>query len=145
MARRAHGRALRLHRNYTVDEAARVLGVAEGSIRRWIKNGLPALQERKPALILGGDLSEFLKSRKATKRKCKLNECYCFSCRVPRQPAFGEVEFLPLNATSGNMRAICEECSTLMHKRVSVMKLDELKAILAVTITQGKERINKHA
>ncbi|MBB3235798.1 hypothetical protein FHS20_002676 [Phyllobacterium endophyticum] len=50
-----------------------------------------------------------------------------------------------MDSTSGNLRAICEECSTLMHKRVSVMNLEALKAILTVTIRQDKERINKRA
>ena len=116
-------RRIRLHRNYTVDEAARALGVAKGTVRRWLKVGLPSIADRRPLLILGVDLVGFLRARRAKKATCRLDECYCFSCRAPRRPAFNAVEFIPLTSKGGNLRALCEECSTVMHKRVSTTPL----------------------
>ena len=54
MARRSKPRlkGIKTHRNYTVDEVAKALGVSKGTVRRWIKCGLPVLKERKPMLIL---------------------------------------------------------------------------------------------
>lgn len=123
MARRSNRRAIKLHRNYTVDDAARALGVAKGTVRRWIKNGLPAIIDRKPILILGGDLIDYLDSRASSRKPCQLDECFCFSCREPRKPAFGMAEFIPITATGGNLRALCAECSTIMHKRVQRRRL----------------------
>ena len=85
----------------------------------------------------------FLNGRAARKRKCRLEECYCMSCRQPRAPAFGEVEIVSLTPTSGNVRALCEVCSAVMHKRVSRAKFDALRAVLAVTVVQGPTRINE--
>ena len=141
--RRPSRRAVKLHRNYTVDEAARVLGISKGTVRRWVKTGLAAITDRKPILILGGDLIAFIDARLATKQRCQLDECFCFSCRAPRQPAFDAVEFVPLTATSGNLRALCETCATVMHKRLSTAKLAALRAILDVTIRQASEPIVK--
>lgn len=141
MARRLSARGIRLHRNYTVDEAARATGVCRGTVRRWLKSGLPAVRDQKPLLILGSDLIDFLKARRAPKRKCRLHECFCFACREPRAPAFGEVEFHPLTPSSGNMRALCEACATVMHKRVAVNRLDQLRSQVAVTIRQGVAHI----
>jgi hypothetical protein len=38
--RGSDGRGIKLHRNYTVDEAARALGCSKGTVRRWLKIGL---------------------------------------------------------------------------------------------------------
>lgn len=143
MARRYNARAIKIHRNYTIDEAARALNASKGTVRRWIKNGLSAIMDQKPILILGSDLIDFLNDRAAQKRKCRLHECFCMSCRLPRAAAFGEVEIVSPTPTSGNMRALCEVCSAVMHKRVSRDKFAALKAILKVTIVQAPTRINK--
>ena len=50
-------------------------------------------------------------------------------------------EFVPLSPSSGNLRALCPDCSTLMHRRVSVAKLDALMAILEVVIVEADERL----
>lgn len=140
MARyRAKRRAIKKHRNYTMDEAARVLGVAKGTIRRWIKDGLPAIDDHKPFLIIGRDLIDYLESKTPPKQKCQLHQCYCLSCRAPRDPAFGEVEYLPVGPCSGNLRALCAVCTTVMHKRIGTGKLEALKAIVSVSTPQAEQ------
>lgn len=57
--RRANRRAIKLHYSYTSEEAAMMLGVSKGSVRRWLKDGLPHLTDQRPYLILGDDLREF--------------------------------------------------------------------------------------
>lgn len=141
--RRPSGRSVKRHRSYTVDEAVRATGACKGTVRRWIKNGLPAITDQRPALILGEDLIAFLDRRKRDRQKCQPHECFCLSCRQPRAPAFDAVEFIPLSASSGNLRALCEKCSTIMHKRIAVAKLDPLRAILDVTIMQDGEHLRE--
>jgi excisionase family DNA binding protein len=125
-------RGIKLHRNYTVDEAARTLGISKGTVRRWIRSGLPVLADQKPALILGADLLEFMKARSRPAQKCAPHECYCVKCREPRAPAGNIAELIPLTVTGGNLRALCPVCATLMHKRVAVSALDALNRILDV-------------
>jgi DNA-binding XRE family transcriptional regulator len=141
--RRPNWRGVRRHRSYSVDEAARTVDVSKGTVRRWTKTGLPAITDRKPTLILGSDLIDFIKSRRQPKQRCQLDECYCFACRAPRRPAFNEVEYVPLTSTSGNLRALCIKCSTVMHKRVSTAILAVLGAIVSVTIKQADKPISK--
>ena len=143
--RRPNGRAIKSNRTYTVDEAARTTGSSPVTIRRWLGKGLPAMTDRKPALILGEDLIAFLKARKPARQKCRPPECYCLKCRVPREPAFDTVEIIPINATTGNMRALCADCTTIMHKRVPLAVLPILKAEFGLTITLHCERINENA
>ncbi|MDQ0314136.1 helix-turn-helix domain-containing protein [Amorphus orientalis] len=145
MARRPNGRAVKKHRTYTVDEAARTLKVAEGTVRRWLKAGLPALTDKRPTLILGHDLIAFLDARKPDRKACRLHQAYCFACRAPRDPALGEVDF-KLDANGiGMMEALCAICTTVMHKRVSASRLPELKATVKVTIKQATARIGESA
>ncbi|MBA5777027.1 helix-turn-helix domain-containing protein [Stappia sp. F7233] len=135
-------RRIKIHRSYTVDETSRVLGIAKGTVRRWLKSGLPSLADQRPTLILGSDLVEFGKRQSKAKQKCRLDECFCFSCRTPKRPAFGEAEYIPMTPTNGNLRALCETCATVMHKRISNANLKALRGILDVTIMQAEERIS---
>jgi hypothetical protein len=135
-------RRVKIHRNYTVDEAARTLNVAKGTVRRWLKDGLPHLNDQKPALILGRDLKAFGASRTLTKQKCQLHECYCFKCCKPRAPALNMAEYVPLSATGGNLRTFCSVCETIMHKGIAKSALAALDAILEVSICQASERLS---
>jgi excisionase family DNA binding protein len=142
--RRPNWRAIKIHHNYTVDEAARALGVAKITVRRWIKDkGLPVLQDRKPVLILGGDLIDFGAARARPKQRCGFGELYCVKCRAPRGPAGGMVEYLPLHSDGGNLRAICGVCETLMHRRVSLRQLSDWEAILEVSRAQALPHLMK--
>jgi excisionase family DNA binding protein len=136
-------RGVKIHRNYTVDEAARVLGVAKITVRRWIKGGLPALNDRKPTLILGSDLAKFLSERKTTRQTCQPHECFCVKCRGPRRPAADMAEFIPVTPTVGNLRAICPTCGTLMHRRIRREALESLLGILDLTFAKAPPRLKE--
>lgn len=144
MSRRPSGRTIRKHRNYTVDEAARALRVAKVTVRRWLKAGLPAVTERRPTLIVGGDLIAFLASTRPKKHSCAIHQAYCFSCRAPRGPALGEVEISTLRGTTAHLFAMCEVCGTGMYKAVSLAQIIQLKAHATVSIGPGVERIGEH-
>jgi excisionase family DNA binding protein len=140
--RKPNGRNIKIHRNYTVEQAASVTGHAKGTIRRWIKSGtLPAITNRKPILILGGDLFDHFKAQATTGPKLKLHECYCFKCRAPRVPALGMADYVPLTSTTGNLTALCSTCTTLMHKTIPLSALATLAGIVDVTIGQANEHL----
>jgi hypothetical protein len=122
--------------------AARVTGSAKGTIRRWIKSGaLPAITDQRPNLILGGDLTDYLKARATSGPKLKLHECYCFKCRAPRAPALGMVDYVPLTPTTGNLRALCSTCATVMNKAIPLAALAALAGIVDVTMEQASKHI----
>lgn len=141
--RKVSRRGLKIHRNYTVDEVARNLGVAKATVRRWIKHGLPALTERRPTIILGSDLSQFLSTQKARRHTCQFHECYCVKCRIPQKPAGEMAEYIPLTPSTGNLRGICPTCGIMMHKRIRRDALPSLGSILDVTIVQAPSRLRE--
>lgn len=62
-------RLVKIHRNYTYDEAADLLGLHKNSVRRWVTHeGLAALTEQRPHLILGAGLKAFLEHRRVKNR-----------------------------------------------------------------------------
>ena len=132
MPKRTNWRVIKRHRSYTVDEACTALKVCKGSVRRWIKDGLPALTDQRPLLILGDDLIDYLKQTKRPAQKCAAHQCFCFKCRAPRNPAFHVLEYHPFNATNGQLRALCEQCSTVMHKAASQATLTADKSLPAL-------------
>lgn len=145
MRKRKGSHLVKRHRNYTMEDAARCLGVAKITVRNWIKKGLPVLKDQRPFLIIGSDLIDFLDSQKQAKQKCGLVQCYCFKCRAPRNPAYNEVEFLPSESGGGNLRALCNECTTVMHKRVSLSNLSRIQALTTVFIAQAETRLSNSA
>jgi len=142
--KRINPRLAKLHRSYSVEEAALTLGVHKNTVRGWIKSGLPIVDKSRPFLMLGSVLRGWLeKRRKAAKRPCPPGTLYCFKCREPKAPALGMIEYKPLNPVSGNLSALCGDCGTMMHQRA---RRDALKAKmpdLDVQIRQAPPRLSE--
>jgi len=126
--RRRHNlRRIKRESAYSIQEIAELLGVHKNAASRWIKAGLRTIDRQRPLLIHGSDLIAFLSHRQAQRSiKCKLEEFYCFRCRLPRLPRNGAVEITQRNEKILNLRAKCSVCDTPLCKAGSANK----KAIL---------------
>lgn len=125
MSRRADYRRVKVHRSYEIAEAARLLGVHKNTVRGWIRrDGLSALTDRRPYLILGADLRSFLqKRRRANRCKCPPDHLYCLKCRAAKLPAGSIADFIPSPRGAGNVRGSCPDCGKLIHRRCSPREL----------------------
>ena len=140
--RRPKWHRIKLHRSYTIDEAARTIETSKGTIRRWVKEkGLPILEDRKPALIHGTSLKAFGQARSKSQVKCKPHEFYCFKCKAARSPAGSMADFMARTLKSGNLKAICEHCDTIMNKHVSKTSLPALSKVLDLSIHPAPEHL----
>jgi hypothetical protein len=136
--RRIDPRRIKIHRNYTVEEAAKVIGTHKNIVRLWIKQGLPTADERRPTLILGNELRAFLENRKARrKHRLAAGQFYCFKCQAPKTPAKGMIDYNPSSPTLGNLMALCPDCETIMNRRTSLAGLNRAKGELDVKILAG--------
>jgi len=141
--RRANYRMVKIHRNYTVEEAACLFGIHKNTVREWVRAGLPAFDEKRPMLILGSDLADFLKTRRSkNKRPCHHGEMYCVRCRAPKLPAGGMADCLPLTPSVGRLTAICPDCFTMLNQCVSMAKLDLLRTKLEITFPQALDQVS---
>lgn len=143
MRRRPSYRAIHTHLSYTVEELARATGVCKATVRRWLKAGLPAITDMRPALIVGADAITFLRRRGRPTRRCKLGEFFCFACREPRRPAFREAEIASRTIHTLNVRALCEACATTMHTRVSLKRIAQFCALVRLPDKQAEPHLSE--
>jgi len=143
MKKRLHNPNLaKIHRSYTVEEVATLYGVFKGTVRAWIKAGLPVLDDKRPMLILGSDLAAFHQAKRMkAKQKCQPGEMYCVRCRAPKSPALGMADYKPITATMGNLVAICPTCDAIMNRRTSIAKMEHVREILDITMPQALQHI----
>jgi len=144
MAKGTNPNLAKIHRNYTVEEAAILFGVHKNTVRTWLKNGLNVCDDKKPMLILGSDLREFIRNKKIkNKQKCKPWEFYCMRCRKPQAAAGDMAEYEPTTATTGRLMALCPACESIMNKYYSLAKLEALNEKLDITLPIALKHLNK--
>jgi hypothetical protein len=142
--RRPNHRLVKIHRNYTVEEIARLFGTHKNTVRAWVKDGLPTCDGKRPTLILGGDLAAYLRERRTrNKRPCKPGEIYCVRCRTPKLPAGEMAEYQPITASLGNLMGICPDCDGMIFRRASLAKLAQNRGNLDVTFVEALPQISK--
>ena len=66
--RHPNHRLVKIHRSYTVEEIAQLFGIHKNTVRRWVKDGLTSIDDKRPMLILGHVLAAFLQARRAKKQ-----------------------------------------------------------------------------
>lgn len=143
MKKRLHNPNLaKLHRSYTVEEVADLYDVFKGTVRNWIKAGLPVLNDKRPMLILGKDLAAFHQARRTkNKQKCKPGEIYCVRCRAPKIPAGNMADYRIITAKIGNLEAICPDCDKIINRRVSLATLELIRGKLDISLPQALQHI----
>jgi hypothetical protein len=145
-ARRANPQRVKLHRSYSVSELALCCGVHKNTIRHWQAQGLEPVDSSRPTLFRGATIRAFLAKAKASRKcPCPPGTLYCLRCREPRKPALGMVDFVPITESGGNLRAICDTCETVMHRRARRADLGRIMPGCIVQITQGQIRLKGRA
>jgi len=135
-ARHPNPRLIKIHRNYSVEDIARLFGIHKNTVRNWLKQGLAAMDDRRPLLILGRELLRFLQERRQrAKQSCGPGRIYCIACRAPKVPAGKMADCIPIGHRSGNLRGICPDCDRLIYRRVNLAKIDAVRGDLEITFT----------
>lgn len=140
--RHPNPRLVKIHRNYSVEEIARLFGIHKNTVRSWLKQGLSAIDDQRPLLVLGRELFRFLlERRQRTKQSCGPGRIYCIACRAPKVPAGNMVDCAAMSPSAGNLCGICPDCHRLIYRRVNIAKIDAVRGDLEVTFTQACARI----
>jgi excisionase family DNA binding protein len=144
--RKIDARRIRIHRNYTIAEAAQRLGVHKNTVKTWLGGGLPHIRSPRPILILGHDLKRFLDDRKRKARKpCPIGHLFCLKCRAPRRPAGKMLDYEPITPTSGNLKGICETCETFIYRCVALAKIGAVAPDCQISFPQDQQRLIERA
>lgn len=117
-------RLAKVHWIYTVDELSRLFRKHPNTIRNWIKDGLNPVDRARSILIRGRDIRGYLEGKRASgKSKCPPGTIYCFTCKAPKPPAAGMVDFTPGPGGGGIITALCPNCQTVLKQIVSETRL----------------------
>jgi len=126
-------RRIKINFPYLIHEIAKACKVTRGTVRRWRKEGLKAVDECKPYLFLGAEVRAFLESkRKRHKRRLAPGEIYCVRCHAPKAPASNCVEYRSRTSVIGSLIGACPDCGCVMFRHVNIERLDMVRATLQV-------------
>ena len=141
---RPNYRLVKIHRNYTVEEIARLLEIHKNTVRTWLKSGLPKIDHRRPTVILGTALFDFLHARRQSKKRpCQPGEIYCVRCHAPKQPAGEMADYEPVTEKFGNLTGICPNCGGLIYRRASFERLALIRGNLDITIVEARRHVSE--
>ena len=123
-----------------------MLGKHKNTVRAWIKEGLPVCDSKRPTLILGQALRDFLLTKKNKhKRPCAPGEMYCVRCRAPQKPAEEMADYQPVTKKYGNLIGICPACDCVMYRRASFAKIEQIRGQLDITFAKAARHIDESA
>lgn len=125
--KRPDPRRAKTHHSYTVAEAAALFGVHRNTVRNWTRKGLETVKAGATVLILGDELRAYLTRQRGKRRvRCPPGSMFCMKCREARRPPPGLTELVPLTPTTVNLRGLCPDCGSLMHRRANVARIGEI-------------------
>jgi hypothetical protein len=142
--RHPNHRRVKIHRSYTVEEIASLLFSHKNTVREWIRCGLPTIDSGRPKMVQGRELITFLQARRERKRRhCQADQMYCVRCHAPKCPAVGMVDYLPITEKVGNLRGLCPDCCSIMHRCVSLAKIGQIQGKIDITFPQALRHLRE--
>ncbi len=115
---------------YDIDDICALfsdLGLHPQTVRKWIKNGLQAMDAGKPALVYGHDLIAYLKkNNSANKCKTAFDEMYCMRCQDAR-PVFRNKIAVEQKTQFLKVQGACRECKNPMFKNYKLSDFPALR------------------
>jgi hypothetical protein len=110
-------RRIRPSATYTIPQLARAVERRVETVRRWHREGMPALNDTQPLIFDGAEVKEWLRRKwSSRKQRCAKNEAYCTKCRVPRRFATGTTQLTAMNEKMAMIRGSCDVCGTPMNR-----------------------------
>ncbi|MBR0954150.1 helix-turn-helix domain-containing protein [Bradyrhizobium canariense] len=140
--RHPNPKSAKIHRTYSVEEIGRLFRVHKNTVRAWFRQGLKAIDGKRPTMARGDAIREFLSERRAqAKRPSGSGRIYCLPCRTPQVPALKMAECIVTSDTTGFLQGICPDCGRMIYRRVNPQKIGTVRGDLDVTFTQLGPRI----
>jgi hypothetical protein len=128
-------------KSYSINEIAALLSIHPITVNHWFKKGLKKIDDKRPSLVFGQDLIDFLDVKKQkSKHPCEDNQLFCVKCQQPRQSRNNTV-CIKISNSRTNMKGSCEKCGTKINKAISPKKIDLYQKILTVVEIHTKDLI----
>jgi hypothetical protein len=128
----------KINKIYTIQDIAETFKRHPRTVINWIKDGLEVCSKKRPMMILGSDLREYLNAKMKKNRKpCGPGELYCVACKIPRVPQ-GHFAILDVqNELVGTLIGECPKCHHTIYRKVSLARIDQVVGEVNLTRTKG--------
>ena len=134
MGKRANPMAVKAALSYEINEAAQALGKSPATIRNWCKDGLEVMSSRKPYLISGAAILEYLRAKyRAAKCPLDLNQLYCPACRKGRKPVGMAVSLIQMTPKTALLKGPCDQCGGTSTRMISKAKATDFAQTFKIT------------
>lgn len=134
MARRFPTQGIRKARVYTIKVAAQIVGVSEPTFRKWRQDGLKIISDKRPFLVRGADLIDYLNKKQAANlRPMTQTQCYCMRCKSPRDALEGAFIYRPMSNLTGRLSGLCAGCGGKFGRFCKAADLELLEKVLTIS------------
>lgn len=126
------------NRSYSTEKIKKLIGIHEQTIREWIKECNLECVSKKPILIYGAVLKEFIKNRNENHKKTlNFNEFKCLKCKAILIPQGNQISIY--NNKNGSIRAtgICQNCNNEFSKLFKKDSIEQLKNSFFIKPTES--------
>jgi hypothetical protein len=107
LSRRHDPRRAKAHRTYDFVEIAETFEVTIATARRWRKEGLAPIEEKRPYVFHGSVLAEFLKRKNEPRHPLEPGQIYCVGCKCAVEPLGYEALVRAMTPTSVQLIGRC--------------------------------------
>lgn len=127
------------HMSYTPEGLANTLEIDKKTCLRWIDEGLPIVPgSKKPILILGSDIKNFIRARNSKKKvKLQRHEFYCLRCKAPRRAKRGTIE-----RAGDTKRGLCSVCNGKVVRKIKPYQKEYKIPTIAVQMSTLFDNLN---
>ncbi len=125
------------NRSYSTEKIKKLIGIHEQTIREWVNRNNLECVSRKPILIYGAVLKEFIKNRNESHKKTlNFNEFKCLKCKAISIPQDNQISIY--HNKNGSIRAtgICQNCHNEFSKLFKKDSIEQLKSSFFIKPTE---------
>lgn len=128
--RRFNSRLIRRNCTYSIQEISSLYSIHANTVNVWFKSGLKKIDGKKPFLVFGMDLADFINEKNVKAKKSSApDEMYCCKCKAPRKVLKNIVDIKIINSKRLMIKGVCAKCGIQINKLGAVQKLEEYKKI----------------
>lgn len=123
MTRRYDARRAKASLSYTSSDLADLFAVRVATVYAWAREGLKAIDRKRPHLFAGAAVADFLRARNKPRVPLQDGQIYCVACKAACWP-LGEVAHVFVRSqTTADLVGTCPRCARRVFRRV---RLDQL-------------------
>ena len=113
---------------YSVDDAMKLYDVCRNTVSNWVVSGIASIDELKPQLFRGSELSRFHNERRRrTITQLRSGEFKCVGCKAVVYPHSQTLEVRQTTTGKFLAQAICPDCDSGLFKLVNKDERDRLR------------------